>query len=143
MTIAIGMLALSAAASHADGQPYKPFDPGIARVESGGSWKDGSQWGTYRAVVRRGCSPEHCYDDLFLEWLGREPLQPTVVSTAHVAEVGGLTHVVDLRFVFSKDRTRLEVRHESDGGEDKWTLCLDLGKPGKYTAKNGRCRSAG
>jgi hypothetical protein len=81
----IGLLALLAGPVPANERPYRPFDAEIARVESGGSWKDGEQWGTYRAVVRRGCSPEHCYDDLFIEWLRREDLQPTVLVTKHFA----------------------------------------------------------
>jgi hypothetical protein len=94
--------------------------------------------------VRRGCSPEHCYDDLFIEWIETKEGGPSsVVATKHVPEIPGLTHVSDLRFIFPKKGTRLEVQHEGGDGVDKWTLCFELGLPGKYTAKKGKCERAG
>ena len=130
--------------SRADDKPYAPFAADIARVESGGMWKVGNQWGRYRAVVRRGCSREHCYDDLFVEWIEvKEGGGSKVVARRHVPEIPGLTHVSDLRFLFPKTGTRLEVQHEGGDGVDRWTLCFDLGLPGKYTSKNGKCQRAG
>ncbi len=130
--------------TRADDKPYAPLATDIARVESGGMWKVGNQWGRFRAVVRRGCSPEHCYDDLFVEWIEvTEGGGSKVVIARHIAEIPGLTHVSDLRFLFPKKGTRLEVQHEGGDGVDKWTLCFDLGLPGKYTAKKGKCERAG
>jgi hypothetical protein len=127
----------------ADDKPYTPFAPDIARVESGGIWRVGSRWGRYRAVVRRGCSPEHCYDDLFVEWVEvSEGGDSKVIATKHVAEVPGLTHVSELKFFFPGKGTRLEVQHEGGDGVDKFALCLDLEQPGTYTTKKGRCGRA-
>jgi hypothetical protein len=137
----------------ADDRPYVAFSPEIAVVESGGLWKLGNRWGRYRAVVRRGCSPEHCYDHLFLEWIEvretddskapREGPASKIIATTRVSEVPGLTHVSQVKFAFSKKETRLQVKHEGTDGEDKWTFCLVLGPPGKYTSKDGSCRGAG
>jgi hypothetical protein len=44
-----------------------------------------------------------------------------------------------MKFVFPKKGTQLEVQHEGGDGEDRWTLCFELGLPGKYTSKRGRC----
>ncbi len=140
LVLAIGL----SGSSRADEKPYAQFGTDIARVESGGVWKTGTQWGRYRAVVRRGCSPEHCYDDLFVEWI--EVIEgggSKVVATTHVSEIPGLTHVSDVRFLFPKKGTELEVQHEGGDGADKWTLCFDLGLPGKYTTKKGKCERAG
>jgi hypothetical protein len=130
--------------SSADEKPYAPLATDIARVDSGGTWKFGNQRGKYRAVVRRGCSPEHCYDDLFVEWI--EVVAgggSKVVATKQIPEIPGVTHVSDLRFLFPKKGTQLEVQHEGDGGVDKWTLCFDLGLPGNYASKKGKCARAG
>ena len=43
----------------------------------------------------------------------------------------------------SKAETRLQVKHEAFGGEDRWTMCLTLGTPGKYLVKDGTCGRAG
>jgi hypothetical protein len=141
---AIAIVACLPCPSRADDKPYTPFATDIALVESGGMWKIGSQWGRYRAVVRRGCSPEHCYDDLFVEWIEiAEGGGSKIVAIKHVPEIPGLTHVSDLRFLFPKKGTRLQVEHEGGDGVDKWALCFDLGLPGKYTAKKGKCERAG
>jgi len=142
---ALLVVALGAAWVHpavADDKPYDGFGTDIAKVESGGIWKASGRWGRYRAVVRRGCSPEHCYDDLFVEWL--EVIDggaSKVVATKHVREIPGLTHVSEMKFVFPKKGTLLEVQHEGGIGdaEDRWTLCFELGPPGNYTSKPGRC----
>lgn len=131
----------------ADDRPYAPLDSEIRRVESGGTWQVGDRRGRYRAVVRTRCSSEHCYDDLFLEWVEHlvdeeaHAFQSKVVSVKRVDEVGGLTNVSSLRFVLSPRATRLEVQHSFDGDES-WTFCLDLGAPGMFTVRPGTCRSA-
>src|SRR5688572_32899460 len=103
--------------SAADDKPYTAFATEIAKVDSGGLWEIEKRWGRYRAVVRRGCSPEHCYDDLFVEWIEeREGQKPKVITTKHIPEIPGLTHVSDLKFVFTKKQTRLQVRHEGSDG---------------------------
>lgn len=128
----------------ANDQPYAPVATDIAIVQSGGLWEVGKRWGRYRAVVRRGCSPEHCYDDLFVEWLEEgEGRARKVVGTKHIREIPGLTHVSEVRFVYAKKVTRLQVRHEGGDGADKWTLCFQLGGPTEYQAKQGPCERAG
>ncbi len=152
-SLLIAMLAaigLSSSSTHADERRYGPIDSEIRRVETGGQWKDRDRSGRYRAVVRTHCSREHCYDDLFIEWLEFSwPADDTagpsskVTATKRIAEVGGLTNVSRLLFRVSAAETRLEVEHSSIDVEDKWILCLALGTPGKYTSRNGRCRPAG
>jgi len=143
-TFSLWLVLLGDPASGApEDRPYKPLDPQIARVESGGSWKDGERYGGYRAVVRTRCSPEHCYDDLFVEWMLHGVGRTQAIVTKRVAEVGGVTKVTDVRFHLSKRETLLEVRHQTDGGEDKWTFCLTLGRPGAIQSRDGACRTPG
>ena len=128
----------------ADDKPYAPFTTDIATVESGGLWEVGKRWGRYRAVVRRGCSPEHCYDNLFVEWVEHgDGRRPKVIATKYIREIPGLTNVSDIRFVFVKKSTRLQVQHVGSDGEDKWTLCFSLGAPAEYSSKEGQCGGAG
>ena len=137
---AIGAMCVTSA--QADDKPYAQFATDIAKVEAGGVWKTGKRWGRCRAVVRRRCSPEHCYDDLFVEWVDvSDRSAPKVVATTHIREIPGLTHVSEMKFVFPKKGTLLEVQHEGGAGDedDRWTMCFQLGLPGKYTSKDGRC----
>jgi hypothetical protein len=127
----------------ADDRPYAPLDTQIRRVESGGSWQEGKRSGRYRAVIRSRFTGEHGYDDLFVEWLEEVGSSSKIAATKRVEEVGGLTFVSLARIVYSKDGTRLEVRHQSPDVEMKWTFCLKLGGPGKWTSEKGPCRGAG
>ena len=62
------------------------------------------------AVVRRGCSPEHCYDDLFVEWVEHgEGRRPKVIATKYIREIPGLTHVSEIKFRV------LEKEHQAAG----------------------------
>src|ERR1700690_3525522 len=95
LVVALGAMCVHPAV--ADDKPYGGFGTDIAKVESGGIWKAGGRWGGYRAVVRRGCSPEHCYDDLFVEWVEViEGGASKVVATKYVREIPGLTHVSEM-----------------------------------------------
>jgi hypothetical protein len=120
----------------------KAIDPEVTHVESGGAWRTGRSSGQYRAVVRTRCSPEHCYDTLSIDWI-TEGSTPRVIATKKVEEVGDLTSVLEVKLVPSKSGTRLQVAHELADGAERSTKCLDLGKPGKYSLKNGPCENAG
>jgi hypothetical protein len=141
---------LGGAGARADDDSYRPVDADVTRVETGCRWKDGERSGRYRAVVRTRCSPEHCYDDLFLEWLedrrgASDTFRPTTTLAAkkRVEEVGGVANVSNLRFLPSGRQPQLEVEQSSIDVDKPWTICLALAAPGKYAMKKGRCRRAG
>lgn len=139
----VGLVVIVFLAPAATAEPLPKSLPGdVTWVESGGYWEKGEQRGVYRVVVRKRCSPEHCYDIAQLEWMEDGSPSAKVVKTVRITEVGGLTVVAGLRFVFSKP-THLEIRQEATIGEDKSTHCLTLGLPGKYVAKSGACSGAG
>jgi len=118
---------------------YAPIDAQVRRVESGGEWRDAKRSGRYRAVIRSRFTGEHGYDDLFVEWVDTASRPPRVIARKRVDEVGGLTFVSDIRLTYSKLGTRLEVHHRADDGDEKWTHCLTLGSPSRYTSKDGPC----
>ena len=66
-----------------------------------------------------------------------------MIATKYIREIPGLTNVSEIRFVFSKKSTRLQVQHVGSDGEDKWTLCFSLGTPAEYSSKEGQCGGAG
>jgi hypothetical protein len=115
-----------------------PIDPTISFVETGGAWDSGTRRGYYRAVVQTRCSPEHCRDRLFVQWVMERP-RLGVVATRFIREVGDLTHVTKVRLVLGSGGTKLEVHHEADGSDEKWVRCLLLSVEGRYTEHEGAC----
>jgi hypothetical protein len=126
-------------ASAADTQPVlSPIDPTISFVETRGSWESSRLRGRYRAVVQTRCSTEHCRDRLFIQWLVDNPSE-RVAATTYVAEVGDLTHISRVRFMLGSTGTKIEINHEADGDDLKWTRCLVLGAEGRYIHREGAC----
>jgi len=142
------LLATTAARSVAsDDAPLDGLDPTISQVQTGGFWHRGKTEGLYRTVVQKRCSPEHCYDRLFIQWLatlvdsdGRPTGESSVVATRPVREVGDLTHLTGLRFIFGKV-TRIEVHHEV-ADDLKWTRCLEPSADFTYVAVEKPCDKA-
>jgi hypothetical protein len=121
-----------------------PLDPEIRLVESGASWERGEAFGYYRALVQTRCSPEHCRDRLFIQWVSRpvwpKPRPSRVVDSRYVREVGDLTNVTRVRFILSTGGTKLEVEHHvGDDDELKWTRCLSLRAEGTYGQVEAPC----
>lgn len=145
VALIVGLPGLWAHRGRASDAPYAPIDPQVTRLHAGGRWEHTGRSGQYRAIVRTRCSPEHCYDDLFIEWLARSESAETagprydVAATRRIAQVGGLTKVSNLRIAPSRKETRLEVEHFSADEPTRWTICLTLGAPGNYTSVDGRC----
>jgi hypothetical protein len=115
-----------------------PIDSSISFVETGGLWENSAQRGHYRLVVQTRCSPEHCHDRLFVQWVMELPSE-RVAATKYVAEVGDLTNLDQVHFVLGGVATRIEVHHHVEGIDEKWTRCLVLAAPGKFTASEGAC----
>jgi hypothetical protein len=145
------LLAVGAAPPNPTGRgQFRSPDPSISQVVTGGHWRDGKREGRYRAIVQARCSPEHCYDYLFVEWLvdvrpTDEGVGPTitVASTAAIKEVAGVNRVSAVSFVLSAQDALLEVEQISDDIDLKWHVCIGLGKPGKYTAGSKKCPRPG
>ena len=119
--------------------PFASIDPTISFVEVGGHWKRGSNSGRYRVVVQTRCSPEHCYDRLYIQWLEIKGLETKVVFTRYVKETGDLMNVRKVQLVPTKAGTSVEVESEAGGGEIKPQSCLRLRAPGEYSHTEGRC----
>jgi hypothetical protein len=115
------------------------IDPRISFAVSGGAWESAGGRGRYRAVVETLCSAEHCRDRLFVQWLS-EGSAAGVAFTRFISEVGDLTHITRVRFVYARRGTRLEVLHEQDADGLRWTRCLRLRADGKYVHQEGACR---
>ena len=123
--------------------PYGKIDTNVWAAESGGTWAVAGGTGHYRAVVYKRCTPEHCYDTLFIEWIAVTSGDTKLVTSKQVVEVGDLTVVSKTVFVLSGAGTRLEVANEMVSGDERWTRCFQLGSPGKYVVSEGRCKKAG
>jgi hypothetical protein len=123
-------------------------DPTISRVETGGRWEGVGRSGFYRALVQTRCSPEHCHDRLFLQWIaeaepdrtGTHPYAGKVMATSPVREIGDLTNISDMHFVFGGTATRLEVSHSVERDPElRLVRCFTLGLDGRYTQREAPC----
>ena len=124
-------------------RPFGSIDPDISFIEAGGYWEQGFRSGRYRVVVQTRCSPEHCYDRLYVQWLETKGPETKVVSTHYIKETGDLINFKKVRLVPAKAGTSVEVESEVAGGEYKSHLCLRLRTPGEYSHTEGPCRKPG
>jgi hypothetical protein len=51
----------------ADAEPV--IAPNVVHASTWGQWADDGHEGHYRFIAVRSCSPEHCSDKLFLQWV--------------------------------------------------------------------------
>ena len=123
--------------------PFGSIDPTISFVEVGGYWEQGSSSGRYRVVVQTRCSPEHCYDRLYVQWLEIKGPETKVVSTHYIKETGDLMNFKKVQLVPAKAGTIVEVESEAAGGEIKSRSCLRLRTPGEYSHTEGPCGNPG
>jgi hypothetical protein len=144
-----------AVSQHGVATPAHPaiesIDATISQVETGGHWEGARGRGHYRAVVQHLCSPEHCHDQLFLQWIWeadpdlmrKDPAaDDKVLATIYVKETGNLTNFTDVRFVEDGSSSALQVRNFVPGAppELHWTRCIVLGADGKYVHRYSPCK---
>lgn len=83
------------------------LDPAIDEVSTAGMWKDGEAYGRYRLVVRRQCSPDHCFSEAYLQWMQiteDEPAESIELVTVPVHEVADHAGLVIRAPRFVEDR---------------------------------------
>jgi hypothetical protein len=119
--------------------PFGKIDSTVSFVEVGGYWEQGSSSGRYRVAVQTRCSPEHCYDRLYVQWLEIKRSETKVISTQYIKETGDLMNFKRVQLVPVKAGTSVEVESEATGGEIKSRSCLRLRTPGEYSHTEGPC----
>lgn len=121
------------------------LDPYIFTVLSGGKWKLKETYGHCRLIVRRLCSPEHCWSDTYLQWIESNDWDKNsddiVFATVPIKEAGYGTIVTSARvgakgpYVFSHGAYfDLDITPSHDD-DDPRVLRIWPGRPGEYNAK--------
>ncbi len=67
---------------------FPALDPNISAVHSSGQ---------FRLLVEDACSPEHCWHQIYIEWLSLDKFPKKVVKTVEVKELSGYFHFTDIR----------------------------------------------
>ena len=121
------------------------LDPSIVLVESGGFWEHEGRVGNFRVVVTKACSPEHCFDRLYLQWLEdksreRESTQVIEARTVRVSEAGDLTVVRSVHCLAGRDKNVFQVKVANTYTEATRSFCLIAQTiPGRYQVREGKC----
>jgi len=126
--LAIALVALSfavpACSARSATEPVDgiPFD--VSSVASGGLWQDGEACGHYRVVIRKACSPEHCFDSAVLEWIQSDDTKTTLIGSAPISEVADNLAVVHSVRYLLEEHDGFELLLANTYTEDKARLCV-------------------
>lgn len=121
----------------------------ISRVEVFGDWQFKQRRGQYRLVVAHYCSPEHCFDRPYLQWI--ESLTGTdgrhgsseIASSIRLADLGDFAVIQQVELSSSAAApNRFEVLAINTYTGESTTFCINPGAPGKYRATRESCPSA-
>jgi hypothetical protein len=106
------------------------IDPSVSRIDTGGQWEHGGKKGVFRDVG---------WGELEKDSKARS----TVIATRYIKEIGDLTNISDVRFVYASGTARIEVRHLVEGDPKlHWVRCFTLGPDGTYAHREGPCPGA-
>ncbi len=123
--------------------------PSVSLVETFGLWEHDGRHGNFRLVVTKTCSPEHCFDRAYLQWLeaiagaeGRYE-RTDVLRTVDLRELGdfAVVHSISLSPTPS-DQNRFELRTANTYTLEERRLCVLPADPGKYSIQEGACPAA-
>jgi len=64
------------------------IDPSVTLVKTGGYWSFAQVTGVYRVLVRQRCTPMHCKDELFLQWLEVRGQRLILRASVEIKEAG-------------------------------------------------------
>lgn len=140
------MCAISPAGGALQEEIARSVDPVVSMVESGGYWMLGERRGSYRVIVTSGCSPEHCFDQVYLQWL-ETTVNPegesktSELKTILVPEAGELSVAKSIRFVRQTEQDMVQLVLANTYSEKEGSICLLLRpQAGQYEVKEGTCR---
>lgn len=118
------------------------LDPAISQVVTGGTWEEDDMSGYYRVVVRTHCSPEHCFDQAYIQWIeiaSRESA-PREGRTVHVTEAGDFAVVSKVEFLVGSDgAAAIQFELVNTYSMESAKLCVRPAYPGSYQTKDGDC----
>ena len=129
-----------------DGAFRGGLSPSISIVETFGLWAHEQDEGGLRLVVTKRCSPEHCADRAFLQWLVHRidrddgSVRTREVATVELVELGAVAVVQSVVPAPAVDRPgRFELHAVNTYTLDPRTICVDPGPPSRYAASEGSC----
>jgi len=139
---------LEVAASTPSSTTSACLDTGISLVETFGLWENGGRYGSLRVVVTKGCSPEHCADRAYLQWLeavqGSQGYErTTILASVPLEEIGDFVMVQTVsRAATESNPNRFELRVANTYTGDEGVVCVTPAGPGRYSAHEGACPAA-
>ena len=124
-------------------------DPSVSLVETFGLWDLQARHGRYRIVVTKGCSPEHCFDRAYLQWLETiaEPdsryARTEVSRSVQIVELGDFVVVQSIVLVPTESQPyRFEIKATNTYTGEEGRLCVSPSSPGNYRVREGSCKTA-
>jgi len=121
----------------------------VSLVKIFGHWEHGDHNGYLRLVVTKACSPEHCFDRAYLQWVESVPGADRRYARAEVLKVVPIQDLGDAGVVqairrapTASDPNRFELHLENTYTAHQGVLCITPADPGHYSASQAACPPA-
>ena len=122
-------------------------DAAVFLVETFGAWDLDARRGQFRFVVTKRCSPEHCADHLYVQWIESVPGADgrhshfAVLDSSRVSEIGDFAVVQQVTRVPPSSSIDVLVVNTYTMDESRFCVALAV-NPGSYVVNAAPCPPA-